>query len=70
MPIYEFYCGSCSGITEKILPITNNTKIILCEKCQIHSANRIISRNNFVLTGDGWTNGTRYKRASSEPERE
>ena len=59
MPLYEFKCLACSGITEKQLPMTSDVQNIMCEKCGEHTAKRIISRNTFILKGGGWS--TQYR---------
>ena len=67
MPIYEFKCGSCGTINEFLMSIRDNTPEI-CTSCGAKgSLQKIISRNNFVLKGQGWYE-TDFKEPANKKE--
>ena len=43
MPLYEFECGACGKITEKVYTIMKCPDVCSCEVCE-HIANKIISK--------------------------
>lgn len=54
MPLREFKCLACQGVTEKLLSIHDTTENIMCGICGEHTAKRIISRGSFILKGAGF----------------
>lgn len=59
MPIYEYVCGKCSNVFEKLESINSQSKEAVCPKCG-ETAHRKISVSAYHLTGSGFYN-TDYK---------
>lgn len=51
--IYEFRCEACNKIMSEKLPVSSRKKETVCLFCK-GTANRIISKNTFILKGGGW----------------
>lgn len=52
MPIYEYRCAKCSGLTEKIQRL-NDRPLRKCPSCG-GKLERVMSAGAFVLKGSGW----------------
>ncbi|MEW6719673.1 MAG: FmdB family zinc ribbon protein [Thermodesulfobacteriota bacterium] len=52
MPIYEYMCGKCETVVEKIHGV-DEKPVVKCPKCGAR-ARRKISRSSFHLKGSGW----------------
>lgn len=52
MPIYEYACGKCGKVTEKLVGISSATDEIECD-CG-GKADKIMSASAFHLKGGGW----------------
>ena len=53
MPLYEYFCKTCSEYSEKIVGIYNETPI-KCDNCNKKIERVEISKSNFHLKGGGW----------------
>ena len=53
MPLYEFECRSCGHISELMMKISDPVPTS-CQKCQKGPLQKMISKTNFVLKGQGW----------------
>lgn len=53
MPTYEYLCKVCD-LDFEIEQSINEIAQAMCPTCKIYTENRLISRTNFVLKGDGW----------------
>ena len=53
MPFYEFYCGKCDKVKEKLVKM--GTKTIDCPLCG-GKMYKIMSPTTFILKGRGWAN--------------
>ena len=51
--IYEFRCEECNKIMSESLPITSRKEKTVCLFCG-EVSKRIISKNSFILKGEGW----------------
>jgi putative FmdB family regulatory protein len=52
MPIYEYECSQCGGITEAWQKFSD-PPLTTCERCQ-GTLRRLISQSSFHLKGSGW----------------
>jgi putative FmdB family regulatory protein len=66
MPIYEYQCGKCGEIIERIQGM-NDKPSVKCPECG-GKATRKISSGTFVLKGSGWY-ATDYGKKSKMPEK-
>lgn len=65
MPIYEYRCSSCRGITEAIQRM-DEAPLQECPSCAGPLV-RIVSKTSFILKGEGWyKDGYSYGKAASE----
>ena len=54
MPLYEFSCDSCHGVSEHLMKISDKSPEV-CPLCGKHGClKKLMSRTNFVLKGTGW----------------
>lgn len=56
---YEYKCKNCNHTWEEKQRITDDP-ITQCPKCKKETAQRLISKSNFVLKGSGWFNSGGY----------
>lgn len=61
MPLYEYFCNSCSE-TFEIIQKFSDPSVSDCPKCGTE-ASRQVSRTSFQLKGSGWY-ATDYKKSS------
>jgi len=50
MPIFEFRCGRCGHVFEKILLNSDEEADMHCPECKSESFERVVSRTNYVMT--------------------
>jgi putative FmdB family regulatory protein len=65
MPIYEYQCGKCEKIIERIHGI-NHKPSVKCPDCGGKAA-RKMSSGSFILKGSGWY-ATDYGKKSKMPD--
>ena len=65
MPIYEYHCRKCDGVTEKIQGI-HDPPLKKCPSCG-GRMDKMMSPGAFVLKGNGWY-ATDYARKGSGGE--
>lgn len=53
MPLYEYRCGKCQGLTE-VIQGYDDPPPKKCAKCGSSRLEKIVSRSGFVLKGSGW----------------
>lgn len=53
MPIYEFICNDCQATEEHIMKISDPAPTA-CQQCGKQTLEKMLSRTNFVLKGNGW----------------
>lgn len=54
MPIFEFRCAECGALFEKLFRDTDEKVELKCPTCGSETAERVISRTNYVMgTGKG-----------------
>lgn len=54
MPIYEYECAQCSGLTEVFQKVSDPAPES-CPSCQAKgSLSKVVSRTSFQLKGGGW----------------
>ena len=53
MPLYEYRCGKCQGLTE-VIQSYDDPPPKKCAKCGSSRLEKIVSRSGFVLKGSGW----------------
>ena len=53
MPIYEFICRDCECVEEHIMKISDPSPTS-CQRCGKPTLEKMLSRTNFVLKGNGW----------------
>lgn len=51
MPIYEFRCGDCGKVYEKLVRERDEELEIKCPECGSEEAARVISRANSIIGG-------------------
>jgi putative FmdB family regulatory protein len=54
MPTYEYKCPECGAKFDKVMRITDNTKVLCQSKDCGGEPERLISHTAFVLKGGGW----------------
>lgn len=52
MPIYEYHCRKCDGVTERIQGI-NDPPLKKCPACG-GRMEKMLSQGSFILKGTGW----------------
>lgn len=59
MPIYEFVCGQCKGLTELLVRNTQEKVEIKCPECGSAELQRVVSRvHSVVAEGGGRVGGS------------
>ena len=54
MPLYEFECSQCGGVSEHLMKISDKDPFI-CPHCKNEGTlSKLMSRTSFVLKGSGW----------------
>jgi len=66
MPIYEYECPKCGGISERIEKMNENKRNPKCAKCD-KAMSKIMSNNTFKLKGKGWF-ATDYPKTKEQPK--
>lgn len=52
MPIYEYHCRKCDGVTERIQGV-NDPPLKKCPACG-GRMEKMLSQGSFILKGSGW----------------
>jgi putative FmdB family regulatory protein len=55
MPVYEYICEECGEESEKFTTFENMNKKFKCHGCGNILKRVEISKNSFILMGNGWT---------------
>jgi putative FmdB family regulatory protein len=50
MPIYEFHCQSCNGISERYFHNTDAPRTLACKNCDAGDAQRIVSGATYLAS--------------------
>ena len=56
MPIYEYECSTCKKTIEVLTKSIGESldEKIVCDNCKTKLFKKVVSKNSFVLKGDGW----------------
>jgi len=54
MPIYEYQCGACDHVFERMLSVSEGDEPQECPECGATESRKLVSGCNFNLPGDGW----------------
>lgn len=52
MPIYEYRCGSCAHVFEKLMRL--GAEAPDCPECAHTEVQKLVSASGFILKGTGW----------------
>ena len=64
MPIYEYRCGSCAHVFEKLMRL--GAEAPHCPECEHADVEKLVSASGFILKGSGWYKDHYGLRASSD----
>jgi putative FmdB family regulatory protein len=65
MPIYEYRCGSCAHVFEKLMRL--GAEAPPCPECDHAEVEKLVSASGFILKGTGWYKDHYGLRPSSDP---
>jgi len=71
MPIYEYQCQKCGGITEALQKFSDKP-LTRCKQCS-GKLHKLVSRSSFHLKGSGWyvtDYANRSKDTAAAPEKD
>ena len=65
MPIYEYGCGKCSHVFEKLQKVSDQP-LRTCPQCGADALSKLVSKTSFRLKGTGWYE-TDFKNNNAKP---